>query len=91
MHNLFMLRGYYPKREFYQPNHGEHDDPFPDYRNSLFWSPEVITDNKGEATIEFFTSDINTYFDGIIEGVGLKGLLGKNRFSFFVSQGEGKN
>lgn len=91
MHNLFMLRGYYPKREFYQPNHGEHDDPFPDYRNSLFWSPEVITDNKGEATIEFFTSDINTYFDGIIEGVGLKGLLGKNQFSFFVSQGEGKN
>jgi hypothetical protein len=89
--NLLKVKGYYDKREFYQPNYVELDDPFPDYRNSLLWSPEVITDNKGMAIIEFFTSDINTYFEGIIEGVGFKGLLGKNRFSFFVSQGEGKN
>ncbi|MEG3657842.1 hypothetical protein V5097_10555 [Arenibacter palladensis] len=89
--NLLKVIGYFGKKEFYQPNYEENDDPFPDYRNSLLWRPEVITDNKGEATIEFYCSDINTYFEGIIEGVGLKGLLGKNEFSFFVSKGEGKN
>jgi hypothetical protein len=86
MHNLFMLKGYYPKRKFYQPNYSEHDDPFPDYRNSLLWNPKVITDNKGEATIEFYCSDINTQFIGVVEGTDGYGLLGKNEFRFFVKK-----
>lgn len=88
-----MIKGYYGKREFYQPIYDEEtvNDPFPDYRNTLFWSADVITDKNGSAAVEFFTSDINTYFEGVIEGVGPEGLLGKKEFSFFVSKGEGKN
>jgi len=89
--NLLKLTGYYRKKEFYQPDYQEGNDPFPDYRNNLYWKPDIITDKNGNATVEFFTSDINTYFEGIIEGVGSGGLLGKKEFSFFVSKGEGKN
>ncbi len=85
-HNLFKLRGYYPKREFYRPDYAEHDDPFPDYRNNLLWDPEVVTNSKGEATVEFYCSDINTHFIGTVEGISGEGLLGKNEFGFFVKK-----
>jgi len=46
--------------------------------------PDVITDKNGEASVEFFCSDINSSFMGIIEGVGPDGLLGKKEFRFNV-------
>ena len=84
--NLTKIRGYYGYREFYRPNHEEGDDPFPDYRNTLLWAPEIITDKNGEAMVEFFFSDINTHFIGTVEGVGGQNLLGKSEFVFFVSK-----
>lgn len=89
--NLLKVKGYYGKREFYQPNYDNETNPFPDYRNTLVWASDLVTDKNGNAVLEFFASDINTYFEGIIEGVGLKGLLGKNSFKFFVSQGDTKH
>ncbi len=84
--NLVMLKGYYGKREFYQPAYDEEsiNDPFPDYRNTLFWKPDIITNSQGEATIQFFCSDIDTTFLGVIEGVDYTGLIGSNNFKFIV-------
>ncbi len=85
--NLVMIKGFYGKREFYQPKHDENTDikdPFPDTRNTLLWKPDVITNENGEAVIEFFCSDLNTIFVGNIEGVGDRGLIGSKRFKFVV-------
>lgn len=84
--NLKMLKGYYGKREFYQPIYDKEtvNDPFPDYRNTLFWKPDLITNKQGEAIIEFYCSDINTIFSGRIEGVSGTGLLGAENFNFKV-------
>src|SRR5690606_26084453 len=84
--NLRLLKGYHGKREFYQPVYNEENqnDSFPDYRNTLFWKPDIITDENGEATIEFYCSDINTKFLGHIEGVANGGLLGVENFEFMV-------
>ena len=86
--NLIRTKGYYKKREFYQPIYDKDTivDAFPDYRNTLYWNPSVITNKKGEATIEFFCSDINTKFIGNIEGIGVgrQGLLGSAKFEFVV-------
>ncbi|RED44240.1 hypothetical protein [Seonamhaeicola aphaedonensis] len=87
--NLLRVKGYYGKREFYQPvydNEKSIEDPFPDYRNTLYWNPSVITNEKGVATLEFFCSDINTNFIGNIEGVGSNGLLGNVLFEFFITK-----
>lgn len=89
-YNLKMLKGFYGKREFYEPVHDKEtiNDPFPDYRNTLYWNPSIITDEKGEATITFFCSDINTAFIGNIEGVSVDGQLGRETFNFRVRKKE---
>jgi hypothetical protein len=81
---LTRIKGYYEKREFYQPDYDKETDPTPDYRNTLLWMPEVLTDKNGEAALHFFCSDINSSFTGTVEGVGSDGLLGKKEFHFNV-------
>lgn len=83
MYNLSCVKAYYGKREFYQPNYDkrvERKSMIHDYRNTLLWEPTIITDENGEATIEFFCSDIITDFTGIIEGLDGSGQLGHTEF-----------
>jgi hypothetical protein len=86
LNNLSRVKAYYGNREFYKPNYDKKSeaDIIPDFRNTLLWEPSVITDEKGEATLSFFCSDINTDFVGRIEGVGGEGLLGSGYFKFTV-------
>jgi hypothetical protein len=86
MDNLSKMEGYYGNREFYQPNYDQDtiDAQIPDFRNTLLWEPAIITDEKGEATLSFFCSDLNTDFVGRIEGVSGEGLLGTGYFKFNV-------
>jgi hypothetical protein len=88
--NLTRVQGYYGKKEFYQPDYDRQDDSFPDYRNTLFWAPNIVTDENGEAEVEFFCSDISSHFLGTIEGLNSEGLLGKKKFRFFVKNNSGK-
>jgi hypothetical protein len=86
MNNLWRVKAYYLTREFYQPDYDQTDDsyvPVPDFRNTLLWNPGVLTDEHGEATLEFFCSDINSIFDVRVEGVSYEGLIGTgyNRLS----------
>jgi hypothetical protein len=84
--NLTRVKGYFGNREFYQPNYDKETEEaiIPDFRNILLWEPEVITNEKGEATLSFYCSDIYTDFVGRIEGVGGEGLLGTDFFKFTV-------
>lgn len=84
MNNLWRTKGYYGKREFYQPDEVDMQLSTPDARNTLLWAPSVITDEKGEAEVHFYCSDINTGFIGIVEGVDDTGLLGNANCEFRV-------
>lgn len=84
MNNLWRTKGYYAAREFYQPDEIDMQISTPDARNTLLWQPTVLTDEKGEATVSFFCSDINTEFIGIVEGTNGTGLLGKGECEFRV-------
>jgi len=86
-YNLSRIKSYERHREFYEPKYDNIDlinDPSPDYRNTLLWKPMIVTDKKGEASLEFFCSDINTGFVGNIEGLNGEGLLGTTGFEFSV-------
>jgi hypothetical protein len=50
-----------------------------DYRNTLYWNPEVKTDENGEANISFYTSDEKGKFLITIEGVGERGETGSKK------------
>jgi hypothetical protein len=84
--NLLRVKAYYGNPEFYQPNYDKETDEvfIPDFRNTLLWEPSIFTNYKGEATLSFYCSDINTDFIGIIEGAGGEGLLGTHYFKFKV-------
>ncbi|MBO9203845.1 MULTISPECIES: hypothetical protein [Niastella] len=79
-----VAKGYYQNRVFYEPDYDKETNAVTDSRNTLCWKPLLITDKNGEATVQFFCSDIRSRFVGIIEGVGDAGLLGVNKFSFSV-------
>ncbi|MFV0248270.1 MAG: hypothetical protein ACK5H1_04845 [Tenacibaculum sp.] len=84
--NLASIKGYYGKRTFYAPvyDKAEQVDSFPDYRNTLFCKSNIITDKKGEIQLDFSTSDVNSKFIGVIEGVSGNGQLGRQIFGFGV-------
>ena len=84
MNGMWKAQGYYPKREFYEPDEIELATPTPDYRNLLQWKPAVLTDENGVAEITFEASDVNTEFIGIIEAVDGSGLIGAQKFTFRV-------
>jgi hypothetical protein len=86
LNNLFKIKAYFSKHEFYQPNYDKEYIPIsvPDYRNTLMWNPSIITNEKGEATVSFYCSDLNTEFVGKIEGVGGDGLLCTDSFKIKV-------
>jgi hypothetical protein len=50
-----------------------------DYRNTLYWNPEVTTGENGEANISFYTSDEKGKFLITIEGVGENGDSGSKQ------------
>ena len=86
MNNLSVVKAFNGNRKFYQPNYDKEAEANvkPDFRNTLLWAPDVITNSEGEATLSFFCSDINTDFIGRIEGVDGNGLLGTGFFKFTV-------
>ena len=84
MYGLSKAQGYYPKREFYQPDSFDLASSAPDPRNLLQWQPSVMTDSNGVAEITFAASDVNTEFIGIVEAIDGSGLMGCQTFSFRV-------
>lgn len=80
------IRGMYPEKEFYNPMYDKKPDDklLPDNRKTLFWAPNLVSNTKGEITIEFYTSDVQTTFLGKLEGTDGFGLLGSHTFQIEV-------
>jgi hypothetical protein len=66
-------------REFYSPLYEtpqQQESHLPDFRNVLYWSPDVITDEQGKQTIAFYTSDLTGNFTVVVQGITTTGLAG---------------
>ncbi|MDN5203894.1 hypothetical protein QQ008_21055 [Fulvivirgaceae bacterium BMA10] len=76
---LSNYQGLQEERTFYSPKYdtqARKTDKLPDFRNQLFWEPEIITDAAGKATVNFYTSDETGKYIVVVHGVGKGGLLG---------------
>ncbi|MDE6018648.1 MAG: hypothetical protein K2G85_07530 [Muribaculaceae bacterium] len=62
MEGLSKSEGYYPKKRFSFPSDEELTFDFEDFRNTLVWLPRAQTDENGEFTFEFRTSDIKSNY-----------------------------
>nr|WP_321234496.1 hypothetical protein [uncultured Psychroserpens sp.] len=78
------------EKEFYTPKYDSDDNTFNsntlDLRAPLYWSPEVTTDTKGKALIEYYNSDIQGDFTIIIEAITDTGLLGYKLIEYKVKE-----
>ena len=75
------------QNNFYSPDYSTgilKDNRIPDYRNTLFWKPDLHTGKNGKVEIEFFTSDESTDFIVIAEGVSPDGQTGFSSVSLRV-------
>ena len=79
------VAGFSSRREFYSPQYIPEniDSPEPDHRTTLYWNPEVITEN-GRATLSFYTADDLGYFRIIVEGVTSNGKICLGSAGFMV-------
>ncbi|MBP5323862.1 MAG: hypothetical protein J6Y84_08740 [Bacteroidaceae bacterium] len=62
--------GYTPVVEFYSPTYP--DGPIPgekDYRRTLYWNPEVTTDDTGNANVSFYNNGYSRAFTISAEGL----------------------
>ena len=66
----YNFQGFNKPIEFYNPDYSNAKLPeVKDYRRTLYWNPNVTTDNFGQATIEFYNSSACTSVDVSAEGV----------------------
>ncbi|MHA4807134.1 hypothetical protein ACX0G9_03460 [Flavitalea flava] len=74
-------------REFYSPVYATDQDAasrVPDFRNLLFWSPDIHTDNQGKKDYSFYTSDLPGKYRVVIQGITEDGKAGVKSFDFEV-------
>lgn len=67
--------GYSTPYSFYSPEYP--DGPVTgdvDYRRTLYWNPNVITDNEGKAQVEFYNSSITSHFNISAAGITASGV-----------------
>ncbi len=79
--------GLQQQREFYSPRYSsteEQETHLPDFRNVLYWSPQVSTGPNGQTRLSFFTSDMKGHFAVVVQGITSEGLPGKGVASFEV-------
>jgi hypothetical protein len=72
--------GLQQQREFYSPKYvsaEEQESHMPDFRNVLYWAPQISTGADGKSSLSFYTSDLKGKFAVIIQGMTPGGLPGK--------------
>ncbi len=67
----------YPQH-FYSPMYTAKaaDTAEPDFRSTLFWEPNVVTDANGRAKVSFYTSDLAGNYTISVEGADMSGSVG---------------
>ena len=77
-YTVYTPLGYQKPVEFYSPNYESLESKhltIPDYRTTIFWKPDIVIDDSGEASFEFYTSDFSTTYSVVIEGIAADGKI----------------
>lgn len=77
------------QREFYSPvyeTEQQQKSRVPDFRNVLYWAPDINTDAEGKANISFYTSDKPGKYAVVLQGLTADGQAGSYNSTFEVSK-----
>jgi hypothetical protein len=69
-------KGFDEPRIFYSPKYESkyYDGQTPDFRNTIFWSPDIQTDLNGKTSVNFFNSDKAGIISIRVEGISSGGI-----------------
>lgn len=65
--------GYQVPVEFYSPRYDTpeaRNSPLPDLRSTIYWKPNLQTNQDGKTSVNFYTSDSRTSYSVVVEGIG---------------------
>ncbi|MFM9911270.1 MAG: hypothetical protein ACKVOW_18170 [Chitinophagaceae bacterium] len=77
------------QREFYSPVYEtpqQIESRLPDYRNLLYWSPDINTNSSGKQDISFYSSDLAGKFAVILQGITPDGKTGSKAIIIEVKE-----
>ena len=77
------------EREFYSPlyeTEAKVSERLPDFRNVLYWSPNLKIDSNGKKTISFYTSDQQNKYTVVVQGISQDGKLGASKIEILVKK-----
>jgi hypothetical protein len=71
---VYNFEGVQLQKEYLAPDYSlPADTHIPDFRNLLYWSPSVFTDNNGKKRIESFSSDLVGSYKIMVNGTSASG------------------
>ncbi|WP_432714631.1 TonB-dependent receptor plug domain-containing protein [Pedobacter sp.] len=72
-------------RQFYSPDYeAQPNNTAPDFRTTIYWNPQLITDATGKATFNYFNSDEPGIYRVLIEGINASGQLARATYTYEV-------
>ncbi|WP_114941047.1 TonB-dependent receptor [Mucilaginibacter endophyticus] len=82
----YPFRGFYKARTFYSPKYtaANVNTNTPDYRTTIFWEPNIVTNETGEASFSYFNADTRGIYRVTIEGIDANGNLGRQVYRYKV-------
>jgi hypothetical protein len=74
------------KRQFYSPAYDTANsrNRLPDFRNVLYWSPDVVTDANGKAELTLYSSEVPGTYAVVLYGITKDGYAGSSVSTFSI-------
>lgn len=79
------VKKYYRARQYYAPKYEKQEsvENRTDFRNTIYWNPDIEIGFNGKKVIEFYTSDDITSFRTTVEGMSNTGGIGRTEKTFY--------
>jgi len=74
-------------KQFYEPKYTvkNRNIAVKDYRSTIYWEPNLVTDKDGNATVSFYAADGKGPYTLILEGTDWNGAIGSKRVKINVT------
>ncbi len=76
--------GFNYSNTFNSPDHDSIQDMAPDLRSTVYWNPEISSDELGKLKLKYFNTDVAGKYRMVIEGIGGNGALARKEIYYEV-------
>lgn len=80
-----MPLGYVKERSFYMPKYETAESKATnDYRTTVYWNPDVMLDESGNVSLDFYNADGTGKYKVVVEGQNALGTVGRTVYYYHV-------